>query len=275
MRTRRRLASVITSLVMIPLACLVGLPFYYVLVNTFKTQTEMSINPLGLPTEFTLQNYADIFTKSPVLLAFANTVYVTGVSVALMVIIGSMAAFAMIYRRGRLTTIFGGILLFAFLVPYQTTIIPLYKMVVGAGGVDTLEGLIAIYLAGAVFCYFIIVGYMRSVPFEIIEAARIDGASPIRIYWTIVMPLIRPVLITVSVFQVMWVWNDYVSPIIFLSSPEKSTLVLLASRAVSEFSVNWPAFMSVTVIVLIPMVIFFVTMQKYIVDGLVGGSVKG
>lgn len=275
MRKTHRWTTLVASIVMIPLACIVALPFYYVLVNTFKTQAEMSVSPLGLPVDFTLDNYVNVFTNSPILIAFLNTVYVTGVSVALMVLFGSMAAFAMIYRRGRVSTVVSIVLLFAFIVPYQTTIIPLYKMIVGVGAVDTLEGLIAVYLAGAIFCYFLIVGYMSTVPFEIIEAARIDGASPFRIYWTIVLPLIRPVLITVSVFQVMWVWNDYVSPIIFISSPEKSTLVLLASRAVSEFSVNWPAFMAVTVIVLIPMVVFFITMQKHIVGGLVGGSVKG
>jgi len=275
MRLIRLRASVITSLIMIPLACLVGLPFYYIAVNTFKTQADMSVNPFGLPKSFTWDNYVSLFSNFPVLQIFGNTVYVTVVSVALMVLTGSMAAFAMIYRRSKVSIIIGGVLLGAFLVPYQTTIIPLYKMVVAAGAVNTLEGLIAIYLAGAVFCYFIIVGYMRTVPFEVIEAARIDGANPFRIYWSIVLPLIRPVLITVSVFQVMWVWNDYITPTIFISSPEKDTLVLLASQAVSQFTINWPAFMAVAVIVLIPMLIFFIFMQRYIVDGLVNGSVKG
>jgi raffinose/stachyose/melibiose transport system permease protein len=110
---------------------------------------------------------------------------------------------------------------------------------------------------------------------EILEAARIDGAGPFRIYWNMVVPLIRPVLITVGVFQVMWVWNDYISPTIFLSSPSHYTLVLLAEQAVAQFTTNWPDFMAVTVIVLIPMLVFFVTMQRYIVDGLVSGSVKG
>jgi raffinose/stachyose/melibiose transport system permease protein len=171
--------------------------------------------------------------------------------------------------------IVAGVLLAAFLVPYQTTIIPLYKMVVAVGAVDTLQGLIAIYLAGAVFCYFIVVGYMRSVPLEILEAARIDGASPFRVFWSIVLPIIRPVIITVCVFQTMWVWNDYVSPTIFISSPENSTLVLLASEAVSQFITNWPSFMAVTVIVLLPMLALFIFAQRYIVDGLVSGSVKG
>ena len=244
-------------------------------INTFKTQSDMSTNPLGLPTTFTWENYVDLLSTSTVFVAFLNTVYVTVVSVVLMVLIGAMAAFAMIYRRSRVSVIIGGVLLGAFLIPYQTTIIPLYKMIVGVGAVDTLEGLIATYLAGSVFCYFLTIGYMRTVPLEIIEAARIDGASPFRIFAMIILPLISPVLVTVSVFQTMWVWNDYVSPTIFLSSPVKNTLVLLASRAVSEFSVNWPAFMAVTVVVLLPMLIFFLAMQKYIVNGLVSGSVKG
>jgi raffinose/stachyose/melibiose transport system permease protein len=271
----RRRANVITSIVMIPIACIVGLPFYYIVVSTLKTQGQMQSDPLGLPSAPTLQNYIDVFQQSPVLQAFFNTLYVTVASVALMLIIGSMAAFAIIIRKTLFNRIVGGALLFAFLIPFQSTLIPLYKLIVGVGLVDTLTGLVAIYSAGAIFCYFIIVGYMRTIPGDIIEAARIDGAGAFRIYRTIVLPLIRPILITVGVFQVMWVWNDYISPTVFLSSPEKSTLVLLASQAVTQFTINWPAFMTVSVLVLIPMVVFFITMQKYIVNGLVSGSVKG
>ncbi|WP_025155378.1 carbohydrate ABC transporter permease [Leifsonia aquatica] len=273
-RTLKR-NKVLLSVVMIILACLVGAPFYYIVVNTFKSQAEMSTNPLGLPHSFTLENYIKVFETSSVPQAFFNTLYVTAASVALMLLIGSMAAFAMIYRRSKLNTVIGAILLVSFLVPYQTTIIPLYQMIVGVGLVDNLTGLIAIYLAGAVFCYFLIIGYMRTVPMEILEAARIDGAGPFRIYWQIVLPLIRPVLITVGTFQVMAVWNDYISPTIFLSSPENNTLVLLASQAVSQFTTDWPSFMAVAVIVLIPMLVFFIFAQKYIVSGLVSGSVKG
>lgn len=273
--TRRRTISVAVSLVMIPLSFLVALPFYYIVVNTFKTQGEMEADPFGLPHSWSLHNYSQAFDTQPVVRAFFNTVYVTGVSVALMLLVGSMAAFAMIYRRSRIHTVIGVVLLAVFLVPYQTTIIPLYQMLVGAGLDDSLNGLVVIYLAGAVFCYFVIIAYMRTLPLEIIEAARIDGAGPLRIYRSVVLPLIRPVLTTVGVFQTMWVWNDFISPTILISSPGKSTLVLLASQAVGQFTTDWPAFMTITVIVLIPMVIFFLTLQKYIVEGLVSGSVKG
>lgn len=274
-RTATILTRTVGSVVLIVLACVVGLPFAYIVVNTFKSQPQMELDPLGLPSHWTLSNYVSAFTTSNIGQAFLNTVYVTATSVVLMLIIGSTAAFSLVYRGGRFSTIISGVLLAAFLVPYQSTIIPLYQLFVGAGLADNLQGLIAIYLAGSVFCYFIIVGYMRSVPMEILEAARIDGAGPLRLYGSIVLPLIRPVLITVGVFQVMWVWNDYISPTIFLSSPSNSTLVLLAEQAVAQFTTNWPAFMTVTVIVLVPMLVFFIFMQRYIVDGLVSGSVKG
>jgi raffinose/stachyose/melibiose transport system permease protein len=271
----RRTASIVSSLILLPLSCLVGLPFYYILVNTFKNQGQMAADPFGLPSSWSLANYRDAFTAMPVVQAFFNTVYVTVLSVVLMLLIGSMAAFAMIYRKSRLHAVFSAVLLAAFLVPFQTTIIPLYQMLVDANLVNTLTGLVVIYLAGSVFCYFVIVGYMRRLPMETLEAARIDGAGPFRIYWSVVLPLIRPILVTVGVFQTMWVWNDFIAPEIMLTSQNKDTLVLLADQAVGQFTTNWPQFMTITVIVLIPMVIFFATMQKHIVAGLMAGSVKG
>lgn len=271
----QRAANWLTSMAMIALGCIIALPFYYIVVNAFKSQADMTLDPLAPPKSLYLDNFSQAFGQSDIPRAFLNTVYVTGVSVALMLLIGSMAAFALIYRTSKLNTVISVILLSAFVVPYQSTIIPLYQLIVNAGYADNLQGLIAVYLAGSVFCYFLIQGYMRSVPLEIVEAARIDGAGPFRIFWQIVLPLIRPVLITVGVFQVMWVWNDYISPTIFLSSPQNNTLVLLASQAVAQFTTNWPLFMAVSVLALTPMLIFFVAVQKHIVNGLLSGGVKG
>lgn len=263
------------TVVMLPLAALVAFPFYYIVVTTLKTSEEIQSNPLGLPQSVTFANYVKVLSDPLIPVAFANTVYVTVASVALMVLVGSLAAFAITLKRTWFNRVVAVALLAGFLVPYQTTLLPLYKMIAGVGLVDTLTGLIAIYSAGAVFCYFIIVGYMRTLPPELFEAARIDGARPFRMYFSIALPLVRPVLVTVGVFQVMAVWNDYVSPTIYLSSPDKTTLVLLASRAVAQFTIDWPMFMTVTVVVLIPMLVLFLVAQKYIVSGLVAGSLKG
>ena len=271
-RTLTRPGAIATSLIMIPLAAVVGLPFYYVVVNTFKTQAETTMAPLALPTTLNLDNYLTVFSEIPVVQSFLNTVYVTAAAILLMLLIGSMAAFSVIMRASRLVTV---LLVIAFLVPGQVTLIPLYRMLSQAQLVDTLEGLVILYSGGSVFCYFLIVGYMRTLPGEVIEAARIDGAGPWQIYWRIALPLIRPILITVGVFQTMWVWNDFLTPVVFISSTEKQTLVLQTYKAVGEFTTDWPMFLTLSVVVLIPMVVFFIFMQRYIVRGLVAGSVKG
>lgn len=266
---------VLTSVVMIPLACLMALPFYYIAVNTFKTPQQTADHPLALPTHWAFDNYARVFQGTEIVHSLVNTVYVTATSIVLMLAIGSLAAFGRITGHDRLSTFVGGAMVTAFVIPGQATLIPLYRMLVRVHLVDSLNGLVVMYACGSIFCYYLILGYMRTIPTEILEAARIDGAGPFRIYWSIVLPLIRPILVTVGVFQTMWVWNDFITPNVFISSQDKQTLVLLVYSAVGQFTTDWPSFMTLTVLVLVPVVAFFVLMQRHIVSGLVRGSVKG
>ena len=267
--------SPLTAVIMIPIALIVALPLYYIVVNTFKTQAEMSSSPFALPTQLFLDNYATVFGTVPLVQSFANTLFVTVASLLLMLIVGSMAAYGMIIANTRFIRWFGAALVLGFIIPSQSTLIPLYRLLVRIGLIDTLTGLVFLYSAGSIFCYFLIQGYMKSVPYDLVESARIDGANAFTIYRRIVLPLIRPILITVAVFQTMWIWNDFITPNVFLVSPEKSTLVLQVYKSVGEFTTDWPAFMTLTVIVLLPMVVFFVFTQRHIVSGLLAGSVKG
>lgn len=271
----RQNKGILASAIMIPIACIVAIPFYYVLVNTVKTQPESTSSPLGLPFHLYIGNYVHVFQTIPVVQSFLNTLYVTAVSIVLMLLIGSMAAFGVLIGKGRLATLVGIALVIAFVVPGQSTLIPLYRMLAGVQLVDSLNGLIIMYACGSIFCYFLIIGYMRSLPVELFEAAKIDGAGAFRVYWNVALPLIRPILVTVGVFQTMWVWNDFITPNVFINSPEKQTLVLQVYTAVGQFTTDWPAFMTLSVIVLIPMVVFFIFAQRQIVSGLVGGAVKG
>jgi raffinose/stachyose/melibiose transport system permease protein len=271
----RNTRYVVLSVVMIAIAVLVGLPLYYIVVNTLKTQDQMVTSPLGLPSQLYLGNYQEVFANVPLGRAFLNTLYVTVLGVAFQLVVGAMAAYGMVMRNTRFNRIVGAVLLLSFVVPGQATLVPLYLMLVDANQVDTLTGLVIMYLAGAVFCFFLIQGYMSSMPYEIIEAAKIDGAGVVQIFWRIVLPLIRPILVTVGVFQTMWVWNDFITPNVFISSPEKRTIVLQVYSAVGEFTTDWPAFMTVSVLALIPMVIFFMFTQRHIVSGLLAGGIKG
>lgn len=272
---RKRIGSAVTSIVMIAISLVCAVPLWYIVINTFKTIANMNVNPLGLPNDWTFDNYINAFKTVPILRSLWNTVIVTFFGVAIQVIVGALAAYGMILRKSRFTSAVGAVLMVAFVVPAQSTLIPLYRMEAGVHLVNTLAGLVLIYLGGAVFCYFLIVGYMRSLPFELIEAARIDGAGPLRIFWNIVMPLIKPILTTVIVFQTMGTWNDFMNANVFISSFELRTIVLQVYNAVGQFSTDWPSFMTITVLALLPVFIFFIFCQKWIVSGLVAGSVKG
>ena len=272
---RKRIGSAVTSVVMIAISLVCAVPLWYIVINTFKTIADMNVNPLGLPNDWTFDNYINAFKTVPILRSLWNTVIVTFFGVAIQVIVGALAAYGMILRKSRFTSAVGAVLMVAFVVPAQSTLIPLYRMEAGVHLVNTLAGLVLIYLGGAVFCYFLIVGYMRSLPFELIEAARIDGAGPLRIFWNIVMPLIKPILTTVIVFQTMGTWNYFMNANVFISSSELRTIVLQVYNAVGQFSTDWPSFMTITVLALLPVFIFFIFCQKWIVSGLVAGSVKG
>ena len=272
-RERRR--SVVRSVVVLIIALICAVPLWYILINTFKTVPDMATNPLGLPKQWTLRNYTRAFATVPIVRSLANTLIVTFFGVLFQVLIGALAAYGMILRKSIFTSVIGVILMIAFVIPTQSTLIPLYRMESSVGLVNTLLGLIIMYLGGAVFCYFLIVGYMQSLPFEVIEAARIDGAGPLRIFWSIVLPLIRPILTTVVVFQTMSTWNDFMTANVFISSSSLRTIVLQVYNAVGQFTTDWPSFMTITVLALIPVFVFFIFCQKWIVSGLVAGAVKG
>ncbi|MET7690531.1 carbohydrate ABC transporter permease [Streptomyces sp. NPDC005483] len=273
--SRLRTRGWLTSAYMLPVSAVMALPFYYVLVNTLKSQAQTTGSPLALPTSPDFSTYRRVLDQVPIAAAFANTLYVTVVSVAVMVLIGAMAAYALTIRPTRFNKRFGKLLLLAFIVPTQSTLIPVYQIFVKLGLVNSLNGLVLVYSAGSIFCWFVIQGYMATLPFEVIEAARLDGCGPWQVFWRIVLPLIRPILATVAVFQTMWIWNDFFTPNVYLSDPGKSTIVLEVYTSVGQFQVDWPAFLTLSVMALVPMVVFFVAVQRHIVSGLLSGAVKG
>ena len=262
--------------VMIALAGLVGLPLYYIVVNTFKTQAEMTTSPLGLPPAATSATTRRSSPGSRCPRASPTRSTSRSLGVLFQLAVGAMAGYGIIMRDARVQPgrSASGLLL-AFVVPTQATLIPLYRTLVQVDLVDSLNGLIIMYPAARSSPSSSSTATCARMPFDIIEAARIDGAGVVQIFWRIVLPLIRPILVTVGVFQTMWVWNDFITPNVFISSPEKRTIVLQVYSAVGEFTTDWPAFMTVSVLALIPMVIFFMFTQRHIVSGLLAGGIKG
>ena len=276
MNKRHKIVSqTVRTIVVWTIALICAVPLYYVVISSFKTPIDMIKHPLQLPTQWLWNNYIDAFADGTIIQAFINTIIVTAVAVILQVLIGSLAAYGVVQKKSLFTMIIGSILMITFAIPVQATLLPLYRMESSIGLTDTLTGLVALYMGSCVFRYFLIVGYMKALPQELFEAAKIDGAGPFRIYWTIVLPLIRPIIVAVVVFQTMGTWNDFLLPSVFLSSTDKQTVVLQVYNAVQQFTTNWPLFMATTVLALIPVFIFFCFCQKWIVSGLLAGSVKG
>ncbi|MCZ8518205.1 MULTISPECIES: carbohydrate ABC transporter permease [Paenibacillus] len=263
------------DVLMLPFGLLTFFPFYLILINTVKTPTETAVNPLSLPKNWDFSNYIKVFEETPLLRSFGNSLFITVVSVLLMVLIGAMAAYPVVYNPNRMNKIVVVYLLAGFLIPFQTTLIPLFELMTDFGLINKLWGLIILYMGGAVFVFFLVSGYMRTLPKELSEAAIIDGCSVWGVFWRIILPLLQPITMTSIIYQTMWIWNDFLAPMLFLNSQDKATLVLQVYKAKGEFSVNWPLFMTLTVIVLVPIFVFFLMMQKHIVKGIVGGAIKG
>ena len=204
----------------------------------------------------------------PILRSLWNTFIVTFFGVAIQVIVGALAAYGMILRKSRFTAAVGAVLMVAFVVPAQSTLIPLYRMEAQSHLVNTLAGLVVIYLGGAIFCYFLIVGYMRSLPFELIEAARIDGAGPLQIFFRIIMPLAKSALVVVALFTFLGNWNDFFGPIIYLNTKTKFTLAVGLLQFRGDYSTKWNLLMAASTIVVAPCVGVFLVGQKHLIEGI-------
>lgn len=279
MRSKRRNRAA-KSAFLLGASILMVAPFLWALSTSFKLPGDVfAYPPRFLPDPITLNNYGNVTTLIPFPRYFLNSVIVTTSIVLLNVIFGTAAAYAFAKLRfpGRDTIFF--LLLLTLMVPFQTNLIPLFKMmvelhkVVPALGVDTYFGLIA-PSAISVFGIFLMRGFLRSIPDEILESARMDGASEWRILRSIVFPLAVPGMATLAIFTFLGAWNDFLWPLIVTGSDDMRTLpvglALLARRNASD----WGTTMAGTIITAAPLIIVFLLLQRRFIEGLTAGAVK-
>jgi len=254
------------------------LPFWWALTTSFKLPGDIfSGNPI--PDPFTLANYQDVFRRLPFLTYFLNSVVVSGLIVGLNVIFGTAAAYAFAKLRfpGRDLIFF--LFLLTLMVPFQVNLIPLYRImvelhkVVPAIGVDTYFGIVA---PGAVqvFGIFLMRQFLRSIPDEVLESARIDGASEWRILRSIVFPLAGPGIATLAIFTFIAAWNDFLWPLIVTNSDAMRTLPVGLALLARRNTVVWGQTMAGTVVAVAPMVVIFLLLQRRFIEGLTAGAVK-
>lgn len=265
------------SVFLIIVSVIMLLPIYYLLVTTFKTPAEAVASPLGFPVHFTFDNYAKAIEAMNYGQALKNNLIITVVSVLFLVIFASMAAYVIARSKSRLFRFMYSVFLVGLIIPFQVSIIPLYKIISGVDLMNTHLGVILVN----VFCInlplsiFLMRGFINTVPQELEEAALIDGCGTFQCFWRIIFPLLKPIVSTVAILNTLSIWNDFMTPLLFLQSSEKQVLLQQVYRNVGPFSTDWTSFFPMLVMATLPLVIFYLIMQKQIIEGVVAGAVKG
>jgi multiple sugar transport system permease protein len=230
--------------------------------------------PPILPKEPTLEHYRALFTRLEVGRYFLNSAFLATTVTIISLLVNSMAgyAFAKLRFRGR-EPLFRA-LLSGLVIPVQVAMLPLFLLLKEMGLVNTYGGIIAPAMAG-IFGIFLIRQYALAIPNDLLDAARVDGASEFRIYWSVVLPLCRPILVTLGIFTFLGVWNDFMWPLIVLTDDDMYTLPVALANLVGEHVQDTELMMAGSVLTVLPVLLLFLALQRYYIEGIMMGSVKG
>lgn len=251
------------------------LPIYYVIVSSLRSQSGFfASNSLSIPADGTLENYL-LVLQNDFMVFFRNSVVITVVSVAVTVVISLMAAYVIVRGTGWFQRTSFSLFLLGLAIPTHATLIPLYWMITRLHLYDSLAALILPAIAFAIpLTVLILSNFVRDIPKELYESMRLDGASDWRILWQLVVPLSRPALVTVAIYNAMNVWNGFLFPLIFTQSASKRVLPMALWAFQGEFSSNVPAILAAVVLSTLPMFAAYVFGRRYLVSGLTAGFSK-
>lgn len=271
--------SALETLLLVLLAALTLVPLFLVVQNSFKSRFYISGDPFALPNKETfvaLENYISGLSAGGFFAAFGRSLLITVVSVGLIVLCTSMAAWYLMRVRTSLTKGMYYLFVFSMIVPFQMV---MYTMtyLVGRAKLNTVVGMPFIYLGfGAGLSVFMLCGFIRGIPRELEEAATIDGCNPVQTFFLVVLPLLKPTAVTVAILNTMWIWNDYLLPYLVLGTEKKTVPVAIQIAMQGAYgSTDYGGLMAMLVLAMIPIVVFYLFCQKYIIKGVVAGAVKG
>lgn len=277
---RKKVFNGIVFLILSILVVVFLAPILFVLINSFKGKLYISNEPFALPNATTfagLRNYFAGIEKTGFFSAFGWSVFVTVCSVLAILFFTSMTAYYLTRVKNTITQILYYMFVFSMIVPFQMVMFTMSKLA-NVSRLNNPPGLILLYLGfGSGLAIFMFCGFIKSIPLEIEEAAMIDGCNPIQNFFGVVWPILKPTAITVAILNAMWIWNDYLLPylVIGLSTPYKTIPVAVQYLVGSYGSKDMGAMMALLVLSVIPIVVFYLLCQKYIIEGVVAGAVKG
>ena len=254
-------------------------PIFIVLINSMKSKTFINLETFKLPTEESyvgLENYKTAITQYDFLKAVGWTLFITVFSVAVILICCSMTAWFITRVKNVFTKMIYLLCVFSMVIPFQMVMFTL------SGTADSLHlntpwGIVIVYLGfGAGLAVFMFTGFVKSIPVEVEEAAMIDGCSPLRTFFCVVVPMMKPTFISVGILEAMWIWNDFLLPYLVLDMKEVKTISIVIQYMKGSYGrVDMGAIMACLIMAIIPVVVFYLCAQKYIVKGVAAGAVKG
>ena len=251
------------------------IPFYYVISNSLKPFSEILTNTSALPSSLQFGNYVNAFEKLNFLKVFSNSLLVTIASNIVLVVFCSMAAYMLVRTKKKISNIIFMAFVAAMIIPFQSIMIPLIKTASSLHLLNSIWGLVFMYLGfGSGITIFLYHGFIKGIPVELEEAAIIDGCSRFGVFWRIVFPLLKPITVTIIILNSLWIWNDYLLPSLVLQNPELRTIPLATFFFFGQYTKQWDLALAALMIGIIPLLIFFFSMQKHIIQGITSGSIK-
>jgi raffinose/stachyose/melibiose transport system permease protein len=255
---------------------LVLFPLWVMVINSFKDRLSIYTNPFWLPKKWNFSNYAMILRGGDFLNYFRNSFVVVIISLALVLVIGALAGYAFANWRGRASQVLFMFMIAGMMLPIKIASIRLLEMVRSLGLLNTIASLIPIYVAmGIPIAVFILTEFIREIPAELTEAGVMDGAGRFCIFRTITVPLIRPALATVGIYNLVPFWNDLWFPLIFITDESQKTLLLGVTRLFGQYQTDWSKVLAVLTLSAIPVIAMYLAMSKQFIEGLTAGAVKG
>ena len=255
-------------IVMIPLAILVTV--------TVKSPQDLLVTTLALPKVFMWSNFSDAWKAANLGLAFGNSLLITGASIAGVVFVSSLAAYPLSRVKSRLTNSFYMYFIAGIMIPFQLSMIPLYKLLKFLHLINTHQGVIMIFIAMTIpLSIFLYTGFLKGVPRELEDAALIDGCGPFGTFFKIIFPLMKPVTSSVIITNSLSIWNDFLVPLLFLQERTSRTIPMAIFTFTGQYNNNWSMIFSAILLGTLPLIITFLILQKHFIKGIVGGAVKG
>ena len=272
-RNKKSITFVITLIILV----LFMVPFYMLVVNSFKPTAEFLKNPFALPSTWGLDNFITAIDRMNFGKSLFNTAAITVTAVVVNMIVSAMTGYLFARRKWKINKIIFMAFLASMVAPFQVYMIPLVRIYAGILGFSNNLMMVAYIAVGLniPFAVFLYSGFVEGIPAELDEAALIDGCGFIRTFFHIIMPLLKPIIITVTVFVAMGVWNDFLMSSLFLTKVDTKTLAISIKTFLTNHSAEYAPMMAGLLLSVLPVLIFYLIGQKYIIEGVIAGSVKG